>query len=352
MSRARRVAVVVAESGAGIGGMHGLKVRLRMAAPLLLGLALALSIGGAALAQPADGAADGPSGAAAEKAGPQGPEAAAELSDLAQMLDDAEELGLSYEIYQVESGDTIENIAARYAVSPDLIRQFNELASDELKVGQSLAIPIPVTPQRPDLPPMPPLKIIEPRYAMVTVASRIITEPLSVGPSDVLYEPSVGTRVIVNAERGGYWGVVMEDGSIGWIDKSCVIVSGNAIPAREFRALQKKQKAYLEAVARAWKVYSKAVSPARDAYARAVVKAGQDFDVSHVPPDRHDLAVMVRGAYDEAVAKARGVYDKAVAGAWKTYEKALAEAGRARSKPAAQPKKARSRAVAKSRRAH
>jgi len=231
--------MAVAGSGADIGGVHGLKARLRIAALLLLGLALTLSIGGAALAQPADGAASGPSGAAAGQAGPQGPEAAAELSDLADMLDDAEELGLSYEIYQVGSGDTIENIAARFGVSPDLIQQFNELASGELKVGQSLAIPIPVTPKRPDLPPMPPLNIVEPRYAMVTDGSQIISEPLSVGPADVLYEPSVGTRVIVSAEQGDYWGVVMIDGSVGWISKSSVQVTDQTLSAEQLETMLK-----------------------------------------------------------------------------------------------------------------
>jgi len=233
--------MAVAESVASIGGMHWLEARLRIAALLLLGLALALSIGGAALAQPADGPASGPSGATAEQAGPQGPEAAAELLTLADMLDDAEELGLSYEIYQVGNGDTIENIAARFGVSPDLIQQFNELASGELKLGQSLAIPIPITPSRrsPEMAlAQTPLNIVEPRYATVTQASQITSEPLDVGPADLLlYEPLSGTRVIVNAEQGDYWGIVMVDGSVGWIRKSAVQLTDEMLTAEQLERM-------------------------------------------------------------------------------------------------------------------
>ena len=50
-------------------------------------------------------------------------------------------LQVGYEIYQVRSGDTIENIAARYGVTPGSIRRVNGLsASSQLAPGQSLAV--------------------------------------------------------------------------------------------------------------------------------------------------------------------------------------------------------------------
>ncbi len=160
---------------------------------------------------------------------------------VADMLADAEELGLRYELYQVARGDTIENIATRFGISSDLIRQFNELSSDDLKTGQSLAIPIPITPKR--SPEMAladtPLSIIEPRYAMITGAAQITSEPLSVGPVDLLYQMQPGNRVIVNAEQGDYWGVVMIDGSMGWILKSAVQVTDQTLTAEQLETMLK-----------------------------------------------------------------------------------------------------------------
>ncbi|MFB3881321.1 MAG: NlpC/P60 family protein [Armatimonadota bacterium] len=209
-----------------------------MATPVALGLALALVLGTSALGEQAGGT-PGATGVPAQQTPVQGPAGGSDLPNLAEMLDDAEELGLSYEIYQVAVGDTIENVAARFGVSPSLIQQFNELPSGQLRVGQSLAIPIPVTPKRPDLPPMPPLNILEPRYALVTAGARITSEPLDVGPADVLFEPSSGTRLIVSAEQGDYWGVVMVDGSVGWIPKSSAQLTGETLSPEQLETMLK-----------------------------------------------------------------------------------------------------------------
>ncbi len=181
-------------------------------------------------------------GSAQPEAAAGTPNAAAQATEssdlpvgLADMLADAEELGLCYEIYQVGKGDTVENIATRFGITPDLIRQFNQLQSDELKTGQSLAIPIPITPKRsPEMAlAQTPLSIVEPRYAMVTAASQITSEPLDIGPDGVLYPMQPGNRVIVNAEQGDYWGVIMVDGSMGWMPKSSVQLTDQVISTEQ-----------------------------------------------------------------------------------------------------------------------
>ena len=206
---------------------------------LLIGLLLVLVVAAAGLAQGAS-VAGGDTGAAPQQQAPQGTDSEQPPSDLADMLADDEDLGFSYEIYQVRTGDTVENIAARFGVSPDLVRQFNELSSGELAIGQSLAIPIPVTPRRAVARrPSAPLNIIEPRYVTVTGLSQIISEPLDVGPADVLYEPQVGSRVIVNAEQGDFWGIVMIDGSVGWIAKSSVELTDQMLSAEQLETMLK-----------------------------------------------------------------------------------------------------------------
>ncbi len=54
---------------------------------------------------------------------------------------------------------------------------------------------------------------------------------------DFLYQPGTGTKLVVKVERGTHWGVVMVNGSIGWIDKDCLEVSNDAIPAERFEAM-------------------------------------------------------------------------------------------------------------------
>ena len=213
--------------------------RLGAALGVVFCLALALCI---ALPNPAQAApaTDASQGAAVS----QGPDVQGDLPDLAEMLAD-EELGFSYEIYQVRVGDTVENIAARFGVSPDLVRQFNELQPGELKLGASLAIPIPVTPTKRS-PEMAlaqiPLNILEPRYATVTGLAQIISEPLAVGPTDPLYEVQPASRVIVNAEQGDFWGVVMIDGSVGWIPKSSVQLTDQKLTAEQLDQMLKGER--------------------------------------------------------------------------------------------------------------
>lgn len=160
-------------------------------------------------------------------------------NSLAQMLADEEEFGFSYELYQVSKGDTLENIAARFGVTVASLRQFNDVTG-EVSAGQSLAIPLFGSRGEPSPAlSLPPLTIIEPRYATVASTSRITTEPLSVGPVDVLFEPALGTRMIVNAEQGDYWGIVMVDGSVGWIPKTALQMTNETLTAEQLDLMLK-----------------------------------------------------------------------------------------------------------------
>jgi len=141
--------------------------------------------------------------------------------------------GGAYEIYQVRSGDTIQNIAARFGVSPDLIASLNGITnSQELVPGRDVAIPIPGGTSKEKAqsadPALPAARMLPPRYATVVQPGQITSEP---DGGDFLYQPAAGTRLVVKVERDTHWGVVMVNGTIGWIDKSCLEVSNDMIPA-------------------------------------------------------------------------------------------------------------------------
>ena len=149
--------------------------------------------------------------------------------------------GFQYEIYQVRPGDTVENIAARFGVSAEQVRRLNRLGSSaRVQSGQSLAL---VLPQRTMAPRAAPSttanRRLEPRYAHVVVATPITREPSAPGIPDVLYEPAANTRLVVGAEQGDHWGVVMIDGSTGWIPKSAVQMTDAPVPPDELEILLK-----------------------------------------------------------------------------------------------------------------
>ena len=147
--------------------------------------------------------------------------------------------GLGYEIYQVRTGDTVENIAARFAITPERIRLLNRLPSNApLEPGQSLAIPLPLSPSRPQgqaalpseqpTPSFPAKPIPEPRYAIVATPAQIQTEPTS-APTQVLYQVHTGAQLLVNSHCKDWWGVVMADGSTGWIAASALQLTDQTI---------------------------------------------------------------------------------------------------------------------------
>ncbi len=146
----------------------------------------------------------------------------------------AEAAPLRYEIYMVQAGDTVENIAARFGVDALLIRTFNNLEKGQsLTPGQSLAVVLPGLP-KPDAA-QPSLeadaakpKDIPPRYAFVARGCRITAE---CSGDQVLFEPPAGSRVIVAKEQGNWWGVLMADGSVGWAPKSALRVTDETVSA-------------------------------------------------------------------------------------------------------------------------
>lgn len=141
--------------------------------------------------------------------------------------------GGPYEIYQVRAGDTVENVAARFGIASELIRNLNGLmGSSVITPGQDLAIPLPGRPAQAEA--VGPARMVPPRYATVKTPGRIMGEPSG---GKFYYEPPAGARLVVKVDRGSHWGVVMVDGSIGWIEKTCLEVSGETIPPDRLEAM-------------------------------------------------------------------------------------------------------------------
>lgn len=139
--------------------------------------------------------------------------------------------GRFYELYQVRPGDTVENIAARFGISPDRIRTLNRVsASAQPNPGRAIAIPIthPRSPETPAPAPEPASRDLQPRYAVVTAITPIRARPDSPN-AEVLYQPDLGAQLIVVAEQAYYWGVVMVDGSTGWIPKTSAQLTDQTI---------------------------------------------------------------------------------------------------------------------------
>jgi cell wall-associated NlpC family hydrolase len=146
---------------------------------------------------------------------------------------------IRYEIYMVQAGDTVENIAARFGVEAALIRSFNNLGDGQaLSPGQSVAVVLPGLPEReptvsgeaavPLLPAQP--HEITPHYATVGKGCRVTRE---CGGGSVLYDPAEGSRVIVTAEQGDYWGVLMANGSLGWAPKASLQLTEESLSSEE-----------------------------------------------------------------------------------------------------------------------
>jgi len=143
----------------------------------------------------------------------------------------------SYELYQVCEGDTVENIAARFGVSATRVRQFNNLGADRLTVGDAIAIPMSAAAAPVQAVKRPSLQLIEPCYGVSAAGCAISSEPN--GEGEVLYETPPGSQLIVSAEQGDFWGVVMIDGSIGWVQKSMVEMTGQKLPPDQLETMLK-----------------------------------------------------------------------------------------------------------------
>ncbi len=133
--------------------------------------------------------------------------------------------GLCYELYQVRAGDTVENIAARFGVRATQVRALNRLSPPaQPEPGHSLAIPLPTSlaPKPTHQTEQPLSRTLPPRYATVTAPAPITDKPTGSPAAEVLYHPDLGAQLIVTGEQGDCWGVVMVDGSTGWIPKSAL----------------------------------------------------------------------------------------------------------------------------------
>jgi hypothetical protein len=158
---------------------------------------------------------------------------------------------VGYEIYQVRPGDTIENIASRFGVTPQSIRSVNGLAaSAPVAPGQSLAVVMPSRPrivvpkQQSAAPPAQspeangdlgdgPLAV---RYALALQDCTILSA-VPPTPGRSLYECQKGTRLVVSSRQGDYLGIVMADGSTGWVSASALELTDETISADELLRL-------------------------------------------------------------------------------------------------------------------
>ena len=147
---------------------------------------------------------------------------------------------IGYEIYEVGDGDPLQNIAARFGVSPQQIGNLNGLAaSSRLTPGQSLAIPLPggaASGRAQDSPTIGP-RSIQPCYAIVTGRDQIARGPTGAGATEILYQPPLGSRLVVTADQGSQWGVVMIDGSTGWIGKRALRLTDEAIEPEQLEVM-------------------------------------------------------------------------------------------------------------------
>lgn len=157
---------------------------------------------------------------------------------------------VGYEIYQVRSGDTVENIAARFGVEAARLRAVNRLdESAQLAPGQSLAIVLPGRPRvkrepEPAAAPadpiaeQPQLTTFAPRYAVVQKACAI-TNACPPARGDVLWQCDAGTRVLANSQQGDYLGVMMLGGATGWLPAAAASLTDDAVTPSELEQMMR-----------------------------------------------------------------------------------------------------------------
>jgi cell wall-associated NlpC family hydrolase len=147
---------------------------------------------------------------------------------------------LSYEIYTVQAGDTPENVAARQGLLPSEIISIDDgLWQEGKRVALLKRYSMPVNPQPPVAKSQQPTTIA-PKLAKVTQAGcRIFSKPDGAG--EFLFQPDVGSQVIVVSETPTSYGTIMANRSTGWIAKSALTVQGPLDIAWLERALANTQ---------------------------------------------------------------------------------------------------------------
>jgi len=138
-----------------------------------------------------------------------------------------------YELYSVQPGDTLTSVAAKFGVSSSEIASLNGLTDpSRLTAGQSLAIPVRTQGQG-----EPSSNSANGGNAGGTAASsrarrvgwlgetiRAVPIRRTPGTGAILYKAAKGTQLVVSLEQRKFYGVVMVDGSIGWVDKTAIQV--------------------------------------------------------------------------------------------------------------------------------
>ncbi len=172
------------------------------------------------------------------------PAQADEVSALQAGLDGRQ---VGYELYRVQAGDTVENIAVRFGVSPEGLRALNRIPPEaRVAPGQSLAVLLPGKPRpRPEEPPTlapaptpaaPEDTAYTPRYAVVARACSI-TSARPPSPGRLLWQCDPGDRVVVTAEQNGYLGVIMLGGSTGWLPRDSAQLTDQVLSPEELNRL-------------------------------------------------------------------------------------------------------------------
>jgi len=134
-----------------------------------------------------------------------------------------------YEAYVAAPGQTLASIAAEYGIDPGYLAQVNQIGADvPLPSGQLIIIPnnpkpAATTPeQASDAEAVTPAgNTVQGKLGAVIVSmAQIFAQP---GPGRVLFDKATrGTELLVLGQAGDYYGVLMADGSIGYLLKKAV----------------------------------------------------------------------------------------------------------------------------------
>jgi cell wall-associated NlpC family hydrolase len=131
--------------------------------------------------------------------------------------------GVGYEVYYVQSADSVERIASRFGVEAQAVRDWNRLSPDaQPSPGQSLVVPLPgaerATPAGPRAAAeqVRASKVIGNLGVVTAATAKIQRNP---GSGRILFRCPKGTQLVIASERAGYYGVLMADGSTGWLSQ-------------------------------------------------------------------------------------------------------------------------------------
>jgi len=144
----------------------------------------------------------------------------------------------TYEMYTVQSNETITSIAADYQISAELIARYNNLqVTDQLKPGKTLLIPL--SGPQPATPAVPAFgaPALTKQPAGVTTANQVVGNIATVtaksiairtkpNGGDILFDKiSRGKELLVIDQTATHYAVLMADGSTGWVPRLALSVS-------------------------------------------------------------------------------------------------------------------------------